>query len=125
MFKQKNAVITITWLVGIYIALTWISAATAITLANIPSAGINTEAVIHAIILAMVSILTLVFTINLFHGRPRAEVRVRIIGIVLIVALIATAIVLPLPIWMTAEHFIGAALLLVAVLIFSVKANPA
>ncbi|MCL2492633.1 MAG: hypothetical protein FWF33_01155 [Clostridiales bacterium] len=123
--QRPRPVVAIVWLVGVYIALTWVSAAAAIALANAPSAGITTEAVVHAAILAIVSVLTLVFTINLYRGRPRAGIRIRIIGIILMVALIVTAIVLPLPGWMIVGHYFGAALLLVVVFLSVAKANPA
>lgn len=105
----RRSIVTIGWLVGVYLALTWATAVVAVV------ASIATEAKVHAVILAVVSILTFVFTINLFRGTPGADLRVRILGIVLVVALVVTAVVLPLPTWMVVEHFVGVALLLVVV----------
>ena len=48
---------------------------------------------------------------------PRADLRLRIIAIILAIALIVTAIVLPLPIWMIIGHAVGAALLIGALIL--------
>jgi len=105
------------WLVGVYLVLTWATAVSAVVLAATGSSAIGQEASVHAVILALVSILTLVFTANLLRGKPRADLRLRIIAIILAVALIVTAIILPLPIWMLIGHAIGAVLLIVMLVV--------
>jgi len=102
------------WLMGVYLVSTWATAVAAIVLTATSPGAIGQVASVHAVILAVVSILTLVFTINLLRGRPRADLRLRIIAIILVVALIVTAIVLPLPNWMIIGHAVGAALLIAA-----------
>ena len=112
------------WLVGFYLVLTWATAVAAIAMAASGSSAIGQEASVHAAILAVGSILTLVFTVNLMRGKPRSDVRLRIIAIILAAALIVTAIVLPLPVWMTTGHAIGAALLLATLLVLRPRPAP-
>jgi len=113
--RRPPSTVATGWLVGVYLVLTWATAVTAVVVARARPASITTEATVHAVVLAVVSILTLVFTINLFRGRPGAALRVRVLGVVLLLALVVTAAVLPLPAWMVAGHLVGTALLLVVV----------
>ena len=112
------------WLVGFYLVLTWATAVAAVAMAASGSSAIGQEASVHAAILAVVSILTLVFTVNLMRGKPRANVRLRIIAIILAAALIVTAIVLPMPVWMITGHAVGAALLLATLLVLCRRPAP-
>jgi len=105
------------WLVGLYLVVTWLTAVAAVALASTGLGTIGQEASVHAVILALVSILTLVFTVNLLRGKPRADLRLRIIAIILAIALIVTAMVLPLPIWMIIGHVVGAGLLIGALIL--------
>jgi len=112
------------WLVGLYLASVWVTAVAAVALASTGSSTVGQVASVHAVILALVSILTLVFTVNLLRSKPRADLRLRIIAILLAIALIATAIVLPLPHWMVIGHVVGAALLIGALVLLWPGSTP-
>jgi len=110
-------IVLVGWLVGFYLVLAWVTAVAAVVLASTGLGTIGQEATVHAVILALVSILTLVFTVNLLRGQPGADLRLRIIAIILAIALIVTAMVLPLPIWMIIGHVVGAGLLIGALVL--------
>ncbi|MCL2735957.1 MAG: hypothetical protein FWD75_04905 [Propionibacteriaceae bacterium] len=122
--RRTATTIATAWLVGIYLLVTWATAAVAIVMATTGSTAVGAEASVHAVILALVSILTLVFTVNVWRRRPRAELRVRVIAIILAAALVVTAVVLPLPIWMIVGHAIGAALLLATLVVLWPRPEP-
>lgn len=113
--RLSRVVVAVGWLVGVYLVLTWVTAVAAVVLAQRGSGGIDTEASVHAVVLAVVSVLMLVFAVNLLRGRSRADLRLRIVAAILVVALVVTAVVLPLPAWMVAGHIVGALLLVLVV----------
>ena len=101
-------------LVGAYIVLSWVCAVVAVLADRTTPSQANLETAIHGVILAAVSVITLIFAIGLLRHRPGAARRVILICVIVVVALIVTAMVLPLPAWMVVTHMVGAVLLAVA-----------
>ena len=104
-------------LIGAYIVLSWVCAVAAVLADRATPNQANLETAVHGVILAAVSIITLVFTVGLLRQRPGASRRVILICVIVIVALIVTAIALPLPGWMIITHIVGAVLLTVTIAI--------
>jgi len=114
-------IIAASCLTGAYILLTWASAVAATMANHTHPSPANLETSVHGIILAGVSILTLVFTIQLIGRRAKSDLRLRIVCGIICVALVVTAIVLPLPVWMVLGHIAGAVLLLAVTIILLLR----
>jgi len=106
--------ITAAILIGAYIVLSWVCAVVAVLADRATPTQANLETAVHGVILAAVSIITLVFAIGLLRRRPGAARRIILICVIVVAALIVTAVVLPLPAWMVITHIVGAVLLAVA-----------
>jgi len=116
-----SRIIAASCLTGVYILLTWASAVAATVTNHTHPSPANIETSVHGIILAGVSILTLVFTIQLIGRRAKSDLRLGIVCGIICVALVVTATVLPLPIWMVLGHVAGAILLLAVTIILLLR----
>jgi len=116
---------TVAVLVGVYIVLSWVCAVVAVLADRATPNQANLETAVHGVILAAVSIITLVFTMGLLQKKPGASLRVILICVIVVVALIVTAVVLPLPGWMVFTHGVGVVLLAIAASILLRQARGA
>ena len=103
-------------LVIAYVALSWASAVVAV-LTDASRSQAATETVVHAIVLALTSLLTLWFGLTLRTDRSRSTLRLTIVAIILAVALLVTAIALPLPVWLRVEHGVGFVMMVVVIVL--------
>ena len=103
-------------LVIAYVALSWVSAVVAV-LTDTNNSQAQTESVVHAVILALTSLLTLWFGLTARPDKPKSTLRLLIIAIILAVALLVTTIVLPLPVWLRVEHIVGLVLMVVVIVL--------
>lgn len=108
------------WLVGSYLVLSMLTVVAIITFSAIAPNLVTPQAWVRGIIVAATSILTFVFASRAATGNPRALLRLRVVVAVILVAIGAVLVFLPLPLWMFVEQAAcGALLLVTAMIIFS------
>jgi hypothetical protein len=107
------------WLVGAYVALSMLTVAAIITLSDIVPDQVTPQAWVRGIIVAATSALTLIFANRAAKGSQRALLRLRIAVSVILIALGAVLVFVPLPLWMIIEQAAcGALLFATAIIIF-------
>jgi hypothetical protein len=107
------------WLVGAYLAVSVLTVAAIIVFAAIAPGLVTPQASVRAVIVAATSMLTCVFADRAAKGRPRALLRLRVVVAVILIAIGAVLIFVPLPPWMIIEQaFCGALLLATAAIVF-------
>lgn len=107
------------WLVGAYLAVSVLTVAAIIAFSAVAPGLVTPQASVRAVIVAATSALTFVFAGRAAKGRPRALLRLRIAVTVILVAIGAVLIFLPLPLWMIIEQALcGALLLATAAIVF-------
>ena len=77
----------------------------------------NPQAWVRSVIVAATSILTFWFATRAAHGKPRALLQLRIVVPILLIAIIAVLLFLPLPLWMVIEQAVCGLLLLATTII--------
>jgi hypothetical protein len=114
------------WLTGAYVGLSVLTVAAIITLSQVDPGEVNPQAWVRGIIVAATSVLTLIFADRAAKGRPRALLRLRIIVTIVLVAIVAVLLFVPLPGWMVVEQALcGVLLLATAAIIFRAGAGAA
>lgn len=107
------------WLVGAYLVLSMLTVAAITTLSNMAPHLVNPQAWVRGIIVAATSILTFIFANSAAKGNPRALLRLRIVVAIILIAIVAVVLFVPLPLWMIIEQAAcGALLLATATIIF-------
>jgi hypothetical protein len=119
MTQTTPAFRTVKWLVSAYVVLSVLTVAAIATFSSIAPNLVNPQAWVRAIIVAATSVLTYVFANRAATGNPRALLRLRIVVGIVLVAIGAVLLLVPMPAWMVVEQATcGALLLATAVLIF-------
>jgi hypothetical protein len=85
------------WFVGAYLVLSMLTVAAIITFSDIAPNLVTPQAWVRGIIVAATSILTFVFANRAARGNQRALLRLRIVVAVILVAIAAVLLFLPLP----------------------------
>jgi hypothetical protein len=114
---NKASFRTVKLLVGSYLALSVLTVATVIVLSQLAPDLVNPEAWVRSIIVAATSLLTFRFATRAAQRTPRALLRLRIVVSILLIAIIAVLLFLPLPLWMVIEQCVCGLLLLATTII--------
>ncbi|MFF5290280.1 hypothetical protein [Paractinoplanes globisporus] len=101
-------------LVIAYAALSTLTVAAIVLFAAVDPALINSEAVVRGVIVAATSFLSVVFAARASRGDARALLRLRLVVAIILVAIVAVLLFVPLPTWMVIEQ-IACGVLLAAV----------
>lgn len=114
-----NALRAAKWLVGTYAVLSMVTVVAIITFSAVAPSLVNPQAQVRSVIVAATSLLTLVFAVRAARGDQRALLRLRIVVAVILIAVVAVLLFLPLPSWMIVEQATcGVLLAATAVVIF-------
>lgn len=99
-----NALRAATWLVGVYAVLSTLTVVAIVIFSAMAPSLVNPQAQVRSVIVAATSLLTLVFAVRAARGDQRALLRLRIVVTVILIAVVAVLLFLPLPSWMVVEQ---------------------